>query len=115
MIYSAATHSFLEHTIDYPPPGDGWELAFVVATSHGRSDRGGHDGIDRGVITSMSMSSTVVGVWARPRTDADRERERRHFKQASEDYFNPYHHHGESGPYLEFYPWLRDTADQEKV
>jgi hypothetical protein len=75
----ADQYSFLQHTLDYPPPGEGWFLVTAVATSHGSSSSTGRDGIDRGGITSMSMTSSVVGIWARRRTDEDKERENRSF------------------------------------
>ena len=42
MTYPASEYTFLRHPVDYPPPGEGWELAFVVATSSG----GGSHAVD---------------------------------------------------------------------
>lgn len=106
MGYTAETHTFLRHTVDYPPPGAGWELVFVVATSAGSSDRGGRDGIDRGHITSMSISSSVVGIWARARTDEDKERERSEYNR---DHFGWYHQSDEEKrAYSDSWPWLKE-------
>jgi hypothetical protein len=75
MTYSASTHTFIRHTVDYPPPGDGWELAFVVATTSGGGsyEPSVYDRYQQ--VRTGSVSSNVVGIWARQRTEEDFERE----------------------------------------
>lgn len=101
----ADQYTFIEHTIAYPPPGEGWFLVTVVARVSGSSSSSGRDGIDRGQITSMGMSSTVVGVWGRRRTDEDKERERRNYWAHDWDRLD-YQREREAPRYAE---WLRDN------
>lgn len=75
MTYPAATHTFIQHTIDYPPPGDGWFLVQAVASVSGGSSY--HPSVyDRDQsVRYTGTSSRIVGIWARPRTAEDFERE----------------------------------------
>jgi hypothetical protein len=87
MAADSYTYTFIEHTIEYPPPGLGWVLFQVVSISHGggsyddfRYERGGK------CVSTMPVSTQVVGIWTRPRTDGDKARERAAFGRSQGSY-----------------------------
>jgi hypothetical protein len=100
MAADAKTYTFIEHTIEYPPPGDGWVLFQVVGISHGGGtfndfsyERGGK------CVSTYPVSSQLVGIWTRERTEDDKARERGAFMR------HPFNVHVEGYP-----EWLRSES-----
>jgi hypothetical protein len=75
-------YTFIRHTIDYPPEGEGWWLAFVVPEVFGGGSY--RDNELRDQIGTVVTS--IMGVWARQKTEEDKERE---FRTALGDHTYP--------------------------